>query len=44
MWGVTIDPHTPRDARVSVVLMKFLRARYHFFYATHQSRLVVILA
>jgi len=27
MWGVTIDPHSPRDARVSVVLMKFLRAR-----------------
>ncbi|KAF8558171.1 CRAL/TRIO domain-containing protein [Imleria badia] len=27
MWGVTIDPVNPRDARVSVLLMKFLRAR-----------------
>ncbi|KAH7920377.1 CRAL/TRIO domain-containing protein [Leucogyrophana mollusca] len=28
MWGVTIDPaHPAKDARVSVVLMKFLRAR-----------------
>ncbi|KAF8074934.1 CRAL-TRIO domain-containing protein [Lyophyllum atratum] len=26
-WGVRIDPNQPRDARVSVVLMKFLRAR-----------------
>lgn len=27
IWGVTVDPHSPRDARVSVVLIKFLRAR-----------------
>ncbi|KAF9218625.1 CRAL/TRIO domain-containing protein [Gyrodon lividus] len=27
MWGVTIDPINPTNARVSVVLMKFLRAR-----------------
>lgn len=27
MWGVKIDPSNPRDAKVSVVLMKFLRAR-----------------
>ena len=27
MWGVKIDPNNPRDAKVSVVLMKFLRAR-----------------
>ncbi|KIJ61945.1 hypothetical protein HYDPIDRAFT_176719 [Hydnomerulius pinastri MD-312] len=27
MWGVRIDPVNPKDARVSVVLMKFLRAR-----------------
>jgi len=28
IWGVTIDPYAPsKDARVSVVLMKFLRAR-----------------
>ncbi|KAF9461236.1 CRAL-TRIO domain-containing protein [Collybia nuda] len=27
MWGVRIDPCNPIDARVSVVLMKFLRAR-----------------
>ncbi|KAI5995430.1 CRAL-TRIO domain-containing protein [Pisolithus albus] len=27
LWGVTIDPTKPKDARVSVVLMKFLRAR-----------------
>ncbi|OCH87799.1 CRAL/TRIO domain-containing protein [Obba rivulosa] len=27
IWGVTIDAASPRDARVSVVLMKFLRAR-----------------
>ncbi|KIM56052.1 hypothetical protein SCLCIDRAFT_29952 [Scleroderma citrinum Foug A] len=27
MWGVTIDPAHPKDARVSIVLMKFLRAR-----------------
>lgn len=31
LWGVTIDPKNPgADARVSVVLMKFLRARYVF--------------
>lgn len=29
LWGVPIDPLDPlKDARVSVVLMKFLRARY----------------
>ncbi|KAG2150285.1 CRAL-TRIO domain-containing protein [Suillus bovinus] len=27
LWGVTINPLKPRDARVSVLLMKFLRAR-----------------
>ncbi|CAL1715487.1 unnamed protein product [Somion occarium] len=28
LWGVTIDPNAPnKDARVSVILMKFLRAR-----------------
>jgi phosphatidylinositol transfer protein SFH5 len=28
MWGVTIDPKNPQSsAKVSVVLMKFLRAR-----------------
>lgn len=28
IWGVTIDPYAPnKDARVSVILMKFLRAR-----------------
>lgn len=27
LWGVTIDPAKPKDSRVSVVLMKFLRAR-----------------
>ncbi|EIW79141.1 CRAL TRIO domain-containing protein [Coniophora puteana RWD-64-598 SS2] len=27
MWGVTIDPQNPQNAKVSVVLMKFLRAR-----------------
>ncbi|KAG1723836.1 CRAL TRIO domain-containing protein [Suillus paluster] len=27
LWGVTINPLIPKDARVSVVLMKFLRAR-----------------
>ncbi|KAG0699906.1 CRAL-TRIO domain-containing protein [Suillus ampliporus] len=27
LWGVTINPMKPKDARVSVVLMKFLRAR-----------------
>jgi len=27
MWGVKIDPNNPRDAKISVVLMKFLRAR-----------------
>ena len=28
-WGVNIDPAAPeKDARVSVILMKFLRARY----------------
>ncbi|KXN92388.1 Phosphatidylinositol transfer protein SFH5 [Leucoagaricus sp. SymC.cos] len=27
MWGVAIDPTRPRNAKVSVVLMKFLRAR-----------------
>ncbi|GLB41848.1 putative CRAL TRIO domain-containing protein [Lyophyllum shimeji] len=26
-WGVPIDPNHPKDARVSVILMKFLRAR-----------------
>jgi len=31
LWGITIDPHSPIDARVSVVLMKFLRARYFAF-------------
>jgi hypothetical protein len=29
MWGVDIDPqHPEKDARVSVILVKFLRARY----------------
>jgi len=27
LWGVTVDPNGPPDARASVVLMKFLRAR-----------------
>ncbi|KAG6335261.1 hypothetical protein ID866_3817 [Astraeus odoratus] len=27
LWGVTIDPTKSQDARVSVILMKFLRAR-----------------
>ncbi|KAH9830031.1 CRAL-TRIO domain-containing protein [Rhodofomes roseus] len=27
LWGVQIDPASPKDARVSVVLIKFLRAR-----------------
>ena len=28
MWGVTLDPLNPKkDPRISVVLMKFLRAR-----------------
>jgi len=27
LWGITIDPLNPKDDRVSVVLMKFLRAR-----------------
>lgn len=29
LWGIQIDPSAPsKDARVSVLLMKFLRARY----------------
>lgn len=29
IWGITMDPANPtNDARVSVVLMKFLRAKY----------------
>lgn len=28
LWGVRIDPNNLVDARTSVVLMKFLRARY----------------
>lgn len=28
LWGVTIDPSNPKNAKVSVVLMHFLRARY----------------
>lgn len=28
IWGVTIDPSGKPDAKVSVVLMKWLRARY----------------
>ena len=28
LWGVTIDAANPVNARVSVVLMKFLRARW----------------
>lgn len=28
MWGVSLDPSGKKDARASVVLMKFLRARY----------------
>lgn len=31
LWGVTISPLKPKDARVSVVLMKFLRARCDSF-------------
>ncbi|KAF9454230.1 CRAL/TRIO domain-containing protein [Macrolepiota fuliginosa MF-IS2] len=27
IWGVKVDPSSPRNAKVSVVLMKFLRAR-----------------
>lgn len=27
IWGVQIDPSKPRNAKVSVILMKFLRAR-----------------
>ena len=27
LWGVTIDPKGTTDARASVILMKFLRAR-----------------
>lgn len=27
LWGVTIDPTEPKNAKVSVILMKFLRAR-----------------
>jgi len=28
IWGVTLDPSGKKDARASVVLMKWLRARY----------------
>jgi len=28
IWGVTLDPSGNKDARASVVLMKWLRARY----------------
>jgi hypothetical protein len=28
LWGVTIDPNGMKDAKASVVLMKFLRARH----------------
>src|SRR5260221_9213961 len=32
LWGVTLDPANPQsDARVSVILMKFLRARLGLF-------------
>ena len=27
IWGVTLDPNGKKDARASVVLMKWLRAR-----------------
>ena len=27
IWGVTLDPNGTKDARASVVLMKWLRAR-----------------
>ena len=27
LWGVTIDPNGAKDAKASVILMKFLRAR-----------------
>ena len=33
IWGVTIDPSKPEDARVSVVLVKFLRARFGLHHA-----------
>jgi hypothetical protein len=33
LWGVTLDPANPQsDARVSVILMKFLRARWGLFF------------
>jgi hypothetical protein len=32
LWGVRIDPNDLVDARTSVVLMKFLRARCGAFY------------
>ena len=28
IWGVTIDPNGTKNAKTSVVLMKWLRARY----------------
>jgi phosphatidylinositol transfer protein SFH5 len=35
LWGVDIDPHHPeKDARVSVILMKFLRARCALLFYT----------
>ena len=38
LWGVRIDPLNPKDARVSVVLMKFLRARYDHIAVIRCSR------
>jgi hypothetical protein len=37
LWGVTLDPTNPQsDARVSVILMKFLRARLGLFFIFFQ--------
>jgi hypothetical protein len=31
LWGVIIDPRNPEDARVSALLMRFLRTQYGGF-------------
>jgi len=43
MWGVKIDPGRVDDARVSVILLKFIKATYYFVFIFLLSTGVLIL-
>jgi len=43
LWGVIIDPNGAKDAKASVILMKWLRARHASFFSDERPPVLILL-